>query len=138
MSTEKRSTRGFAFIEVFVAILVLMTALTVGMVAFNQATVNRRAREHQNAAREAVALNLERLRALDSASFPKPGESLDLGVPPHLKSALPGATCVLKVSDGPAPGLVRAQVELAAPSLSKAEGGEMVLHLDDAREAVKK
>ena len=128
---------GFAFIEIFVALSVLMTAMAIGVMAFNQATANRRLREKHDAAREAVALSLERIRALDTTALPKPGETLDLGVPPHLKSALPGATCVLKISASSEPGLVHANVEVNGPAFPRPESAEVMLHVDSTREAVK-
>jgi hypothetical protein len=125
---KPKSHAGFMFLELIIGIMVLMTALSIGLMAYNQSVASRRLRERRDAAREAVTLMLERLRAFNAAALPKPGESLDLGVPPHLTSALSGATCTLKISSMEPATLVRAHVELRCAGLSTPESGEAVLN----------
>lgn len=128
----RRKLAGFVLLELAFGIVVLMTALSIGMMALNQATLGRHLRERRDAAREAVALSLERLRAFRPSALPKVGEKIELGVPPHLKTMLPGGRCTLTISSIDTAGLVRAHVEVQCNGLKQSESGEAVLSSADA------
>lgn len=99
--------------EMTVALFVLLVALGVGLTAWHSAAARNQAYARRAAAREAVTLALERVRALDTSAQPKPGQKLDLGLPPELIARLPGGRCEISASavDG-APELRRVRAEV--------------------------
>jgi len=89
--------RGLVLIETTVTLAVLLAAIAIGLTTFRQALLQRRVAEQRAAAREVVALTLERLRALDSSALPAPGVAAPLPLPPFLAASLPSARCELTV-----------------------------------------
>lgn len=124
MNNPARS--GFVMLELIVAMSVLMVALSAGLMALAGAAAGQRAQQQRHAAREAVMLTLERLRALNPAVFPSSGQPKELGLPPHLSSRLAGAHCRLSISPETG-GLLRAKVEVTWPGTTYGESGETVL-----------
>lgn len=85
--------RGFVLAEALVGLGVIALALSVGMAAWSQASLAGRLQEKRTAAREAINLGLERLRAMDARWFPLPGAKKDVELPPTLAKRLSGGAC---------------------------------------------
>lgn len=134
-SSTRFTPRGVFMMELMVGLSVIMIALTIGLFAYEQSVLARRARGTRDAARELVSISLERVRAIDAAALPKPGAALDLGVPAYLQSQLAGATCSLNVSDGPAPELKRIHVAVVCKGLAHPEMGEELIRIPGGTEA---
>ena len=127
-----RPRRGVAMIELTVGLGVILVALSIGLVAFEQSVLARRTRERRDAARELVSLSLERARTLDRQALPKPGATMVMGVPKQLQARLPGASCELSLADGQAPAIKRLHVEVRCPGLSKPESADEIISLAPA------
>jgi hypothetical protein len=117
--------RGIVLMELMTALTVLLAAITIGAGAVIQGSNMRREADARAAAREAVGLCLERVRALRSAELPA---GADVALPPEIAARLPQATC--RVSVAPLPGtpeLLRARVEVRWRGGAKSESGEALL-----------
>jgi len=125
--------RGFTIVELTVALFVLLVAITVGMTAWSQALVNRTLYERRAAAREAVALTLERVRALELAALPQPGQQADVPLPQGLAPSLRNARCVLATEAvAGARSLVRVRVTVRWGPRDAVETGEALLRVPPA------
>ena len=122
--------RGFTLFEVGIVLVILMTASALGVSAFVSALAARKCQDRRAAARELVALSLERARALpaESGFLATPATGLALPLPEELSVRLRGARCLLFAKPSPlAPGLMRIQVEVHWSQTEGPEGGEIML-----------
>jgi hypothetical protein len=127
--------RGLSLLELGTALMLLMVAICIAGSALAQATVHDRMLQRRLAAREAVMIGLERLRAADATALPGAGQSVDFPLPPESARRLPGTTGRLSVSRiDSEPSLVRVRIEIPLPGTREVESGEAVLRLPAAAE----
>ncbi|MCY3023847.1 MAG: hypothetical protein NTW87_33125 [Planctomycetota bacterium] len=127
--------RGIILMELAVALTVILVAIGVGITAWGRAVAGKAVHERRAAAREAVALSLERIRALDAALVLPAGQKADIGLPAQLARRLPGGRCELVVSPvSEARDLMRARVEVRWTGEKVPESGEIILRVPPAAE----
>jgi type II secretory pathway pseudopilin PulG len=126
LQAPKRAV-GFALVELAVGLCVLMVALGIGLQAIALSTEANREYARRSAAREAVQLALERVRA-EGMNLPAPGQTLQTGVPVELAQRLPGAACAVSVqADSEIPVLVRVRVSVTWKGGATPETGEATI-----------
>lgn len=129
-----RRARGFSMLELSVALMLILVAICIAGSALAQATLHERMLQKRMAAREAVMIGLERLRAQDRAALPKAGETVDVPLPPGSAQRLPHATARLTASAvESAPALLRLRMEVNIPGSRDVERGEVILSLPNAK-----
>ena len=125
-----RRARGFSLLELGVALMVLLVAICIAGSALAQATVHDRMLQRRLAAREAVMIGLERVRAMDASALPKVGQTIDFPLPPESARRLPKTTGRLTVSpvENEA-ALLRVRIEVTIPGTKEVESGEALLRV---------
>jgi hypothetical protein len=130
-----RRSRGLTLLGLGMALMLLLVAICISGSALAQATIHDRMLQQRLAAREAVMIGLERIRAMQASSLPRAGQTTDLPLPPESAKRLPRTSARLTVSAvaGEAT-LVRVRIDVAIPGTKEVKSGEAVLRTPAAAE----
>ncbi|HYG78240.1 MAG TPA: type II secretion system protein [Planctomycetota bacterium] len=124
-----RNARGFTVLEISVTIGILLVALAVGMSAWAQSRQQRLLLDRRAAAREALLLTLERLRAANAAQLPPDGQKKIIALPPQTDRLLRGASCEIEALAEP-PGLRRIRVSVKWNDTYGPESGDVLVRAE--------